>query len=234
MTDLSRRPAWRAQALLFDMDGTLVDSGAVVDRTWRRFAVRHGLDGDEVVSAAQGRRSIDTVTRFVAPGVDAAAEAARTLAEEIEDLDGIVALPGARELLATVPAGRWAMVTSAPRDLAVGRMAAAGLPLPGVVITAEDVRHGKPHPEGYLAAAARLGVAADAAVVFEDTDAGLAAAGSAGALQVAVGSANTASAQGLLQITDYSDVAVAVAADGWLTMVLPPQVSARRFAEPVA
>jgi HAD superfamily hydrolase (TIGR01509 family) len=177
---------WTASALLFDMDGTLVDSTAAVERVWTRFSRRHGLDVASILAVSHGCRAQDMVTRCLPAGVDPVAEIARFNAEEMQERDGIVAIAGATELLARLPPDRWAIVTSADRQLARLRLQLAGLPEPDVLITAEDVAVGKPSPEGYLLAARRLGVAAHNAVVFEDAPAGLSAGSAAGARLVAL------------------------------------------------
>ena len=221
MTDTKPTPTTlRARALLFDVDGTLVDSSAVVERIWRQFARRHGLDPDEILAASHGRRTGDVVARFAPAGVDLAAETALVTAQEVDDTGGVAAVAGAGELLAGLPVDRWALVTSASRELAVRRMAMAGLGLPPVIISADDVHAGKPDPEGYLAAASRLGVPAATTVVFEDTDAGLAAARAAGAREVAVGTRNGAGARGLPQISDFRTVTATSAGNGWLRLAL--------------
>jgi mannitol-1-/sugar-/sorbitol-6-phosphatase len=175
-------------ALLLDVDGTLVDSTAAGERAWQRWAREYGVDEAEVLRGLHGRRSVDTVRRFLPS--DAADEALdRQQRLEIADLDGVVALPGAAELLAalrrpdTMP---WALVSSGDARLVATRMAAAGLPLAEVIVTAESVREGKPDPEGYRLAAERLGVAARACVVVEDAPAGIAAGRGATATVVAV------------------------------------------------
>jgi sugar-phosphatase len=199
-----------ASALLFDMDGTLVDSTAVVERTWRTFARRHGLDAERILAVSHGRRTEETVARFVPDGVDAEAEARRVIADEVEDVEGITAIPGAQDLLASLPEGAWALVTSAGRLLAEARMKAAGLPLPPVVISADDVVAGKPDPEGYRTAAVRLGLRPEETVVFEDADAGVRAARAAGARTVVVGSVEGAAALDLARVPDLSGVRVDV------------------------
>jgi beta-phosphoglucomutase-like phosphatase (HAD superfamily) len=195
-------------AVLFDMDGTLVDSTAVVERTWRRFARRHGLNAEAILAQSHGRRTEDTVARFVPGGIDAEAEAQRVIAEEVSDVEGIIAIPGAQDLLTTLPDGAWAMVTSAGRLLAEARMKAAGLPLPPVLISADDVAAGKPDPEGYLAAARRLGLAPQETVVFEDAEAGIRAARTSGARTVVVGPIDCPAATDLDRVPDLRSVTV--------------------------
>jgi sugar-phosphatase len=172
-------------AILFDLDGVLVDSHAVVARTWRRWSERHALQIPDIVRRAHGRRSVDTV-REIAPGLDAAAEVEWLATTELADLDGVVALEGADVALGALAEGQRAIVTSGGRALARLRLAHVGLPVPAVLVAAEDVRQGKPSPEGYLAAARRLGVAPSRCVVFEDAPAGIEAGRAAGATVIAV------------------------------------------------
>jgi HAD superfamily hydrolase (TIGR01509 family) len=186
-----KRPLFRGlvfepAAVLSDLDGVLVDSGAQIERTWRTFAARHRLDPERVIAEGQGRRSTDLI-RLVAPHLDAEAEAATIEREEIELADdGLRALPGARELVEWVPANRFAIVTSGPRSVAVARLRAAGIPVPDVLVTAEQVSEGKPDPTGYLRAAALLGVDPAHCVVLEDAPAGVEAGLAAGMTVVGV------------------------------------------------
>lgn len=173
-------------AVLFDMDGTLLDSSAVVERVWRDWSARHGLDAEAVLARSHGRRGRDTAAEFAPPGLDIEAEAEWLNDQEVADIDGIVAIGGVASMLAGLAPGRWAVVTSAGRDLALRRFAAAGLPLPDIMVTAEMVGHGKPDPEGYLLAASLLGVAAGDCLVFEDAPAGIAAGLASGADVVAI------------------------------------------------
>jgi len=172
-------------ALLFDLDGVLVDSTACVEESWRAWATRHGLDADTVMGVAHGRRAVDTL-RDVAPELDPAAELTALTAHEAHATEGLCAMPGARELLGSLPRGRWAVVTSGARAVAEHRLRHAGLPVPPVMICAEDVMHGKPDPEGYLAAAAQLGLDPMNCVVVEDAPPGIEAAHAAGMRAIAV------------------------------------------------
>jgi HAD superfamily hydrolase (TIGR01509 family) len=181
------------RAVLSDLDGVLVDSGPQIERTWRSFAERHQLDPAYVLAESHGRRSVDLI-RLVAPELDAQAEAARVEREEIERVNGLRALPGARELIASVPDGRLAIVTSGSRPLALARLRAAGLPVPDVLVTAEDVEAGKPDPTPYLRAAELLGVEPAHSLVIEDAPAGVEAGVAAGMTVVAVTTTNDESA----------------------------------------
>ena len=180
-------------AVLSDMDGVLVDSWAAIERTWRQFAERHGLDPEVVLGASHGRPTIDVI-RSVAPHLDAEAEAAAIDRAQIADVDGLRALPGARELVQSVPAGRFAIVTSASRPLAESRLRAAGLPVPDVLVTADEVESGKPDPAGYLRAACLLGVDPAHSVVLEDAPAGVDAGVAAGMTVIGVLTTNSDSA----------------------------------------
>ncbi|WP_190038852.1 HAD-IA family hydrolase [Streptomyces fructofermentans] len=179
-----------ARALLLDMDGTLVDSHAVVERVWRRWADRHGLDGDEVMKVVHGRQGYASMAVLLPsrPMEQNHAENARMLAEETADTEGVVAVPGAEEFLASLSRVPHALVTSADVPLSTARMAAAGLGLPEVRVTAESVGASKPDPEGFLKGAAELGIAPRDCVVFEDSGAGIAAGRAAGMRVVGVGS----------------------------------------------
>jgi sugar-phosphatase len=201
------------RAVLFDMDGTLVDSTAVVERVWGEFAARYGLDIGEILRTSHGVQAGDTVRRFAPPGADVPALTAELGAMERVRTEGILPLPGAARLLAALPADAVALVTSADRVLADIRMAAAGLAMPATVVTAELVTRGKPDPEGYLKAAAGLGVDPSDAVVFEDAPAGIAAGVAAGMRTVAVGPNTGPLPAGVLHIPDYSAVAAQVDKD---------------------
>ncbi|MFE5141730.1 HAD family hydrolase [Streptomyces fagopyri] len=178
-----------ARALLLDMDGTLVNSDTVVERCWRRWADRHGLDGDEVMKVVHGRQGFASMAVLLPhrPMEQNHADNARMLAEETADMDGVVAVPGAAEFLASLDGLPHALVTSADVGLSSARMAAAGLELPDVRVTAESVGASKPDPEGFLKGAAELGVAPEDCVVFEDSGAGISAGRAAGMRVVGVG-----------------------------------------------
>ncbi|THV42242.1 HAD-IA family hydrolase [Glycomyces buryatensis] len=197
-----------AEVVLFDMDGTLVDSTKVVERTWRRFAERHGLDAESILAVSHGRPTAATVARFATQGMHVAAETAVLQAEELDDVDGIVEVPGARALLETLDPERWAVVTSADRELTKRRMGAAGLPMPRILVSADDVTVGKPDPQGYRSAAQILGVDPASAVVFEDAEAGLMAARASGAAPIVVGDYAGPAAEGLTRIPDLRPVRI--------------------------
>ncbi len=172
-------------ALLFDLDGVLIDSTPAVARVWGRWAVAHGFNPDEVVANAHGRPSIATIREYL-PDSDYEAENLIVESGELEDLDGVVPLPGAVELLARLPENRWTIVTSCTRALAEVRIRAAGLPLPATMVTSTDIMHGKPDPEPFLKGAAKLGFGAADCIVVEDAPAGIRSGKAAGAKVIAV------------------------------------------------
>ena len=171
-------------ALLFDMDGVLINSTPAVARVWRRWATDHGFNPEEVVARAHGRPSLTTVREFL-PNANHEAENREVERREIADLEGIVPLPGALDILASLPKDRWTIVTSCTRPLAEVRIRAAGLPLPKKLITANDITHGKPHPEPYLKGASVLGFPPAECIVLEDVPAGVRAGKAAGAKVIA-------------------------------------------------
>lgn len=171
----------RYSAFLFDMDGTLLNSIAAAERIRSAWATRHGLEVAAFLPTIHGARAVDTIARLGLPGVDAEAEALAITRAEIDDVEGIVEIPGAAAFLQSLPTGRWAIVTSAPEALARRRLQAAGLSVPAVMITSEDVSNGKPHPDCYLLAARRLGVDAADCLIFEDAPIGIRAAEASGA-----------------------------------------------------
>jgi len=173
------------KAVLFDLDGVLVDSTPCVMRVWRGWALEHGREPEAVIHTAHGRRAIETL-RLVAPEMDAEAELREVERRELEDMDGLVVFPGARELLASLPPERWTVVTSGTRALATKRMTVAGLPVPPRMVTADDVTLGKPDPAPFLKAAALLGLPPEDCVVIEDAPSGIRAALAAGMKCIAV------------------------------------------------
>lgn len=203
-----------ASVLLFDMDGTLVDSTASVERAWGRFAARHGLEASAILAVAHGRPTIEVVAEFAPHGVDVVAETDRIEAEEIDRTDGISEIPGAAALLEGLDRDRWAVVTSATRALTVRRLAAVGIPLPKILVAADDVTKGKPHPQPYMLAAKALGYDAAEAVAFEDAPAGLTSAKAAGAATVVVGDYKGEAADGLPRVPDLLSVTVSPSGSG--------------------
>lgn len=166
-------------AILFDLDGVLVDSTRAVDREWREWAIRKGVDGDAVMAIAHGVRNIEVIRR-VAPHMDAETEAAAIEDHEAHDQTGVVVMPGALALVQSIPEGHWGVVTSGSRLLAQNRLRYCGLPVPEVLVTSDDVTNGKPDPEPYLKGAEGLGFAPVECLVIEDAPAGIQAARAAG------------------------------------------------------
>lgn len=202
----------RFAAVLFDSDGTLVDSTRAAARAWAVWAREMGVEMDSL-DGLHGIPARGIIAR-VAPHLEPEASLARIVELEEGDTDGVVALPGAAAALAACGA-RGAVVTSATRTLALSRLAAAGLSAPAVVVTADEVAHGKPHPEPYLTAAHRLGVAAHDCLVVEDAPAGLESARAAGAATLAVGStAPAAELAADLVVADLSHVRLEATGDG--------------------
>ncbi|MFE1958178.1 HAD-IA family hydrolase [Streptomyces sp. NPDC059479] len=177
------------RALLLDMDGTLVNSDAAVERCWRRWAVEQELDPEEVLKVVHGRQGYATMAALLPdrPMELNLADNRRMLAEETADTEGVVPIPGAPAFMAAIATLPHALVTSADTALAEARMTAAALPMPGTRVTAENVKVSKPHPEGFLLGAARLGFAPEDCVALEDSEAGITAARAAGMRVVGVG-----------------------------------------------
>lgn len=208
-----------ARALLLDMDGTLVNSDAAVERVWRRWADRHGLDGDEVMKVVHGRQGYASMALLLPdrPMEQNHADNARLLAEETADTEGVVAIPGAPDFLASLRGLPHALVTSADVALSTARMAAAGLAQPDVRITAESVGASKPDPEGFLKGAAELGVAPADCIAFEDSGAGITAARAAGMRVVGVGPRAGIHGPDVV-VQDLTRVRVEAVADGTLRL----------------
>jgi sugar-phosphatase len=172
------------RGLLFDLDGVLIDSTPAVARVWSRWAIEHVFYPEDTVRRAHGRPSITTI-RELLPNADHEAENQQVEQGEIEDVEGLVPLPGAREFLNSLRPNQWTIVTSCTRPLAEIRLKAAGLPIPPRLLTSSDVRFGKPHPEPYVKGAAILGFPAKDCIVFEDAPAGILAGKAAGATVIA-------------------------------------------------
>lgn len=212
-------PDRRIGALLFDMDGTVLSSIRSAERIWAAWAQRHGLDVAAFLPTIHGIQSVETIRRLGLPGVDPVAEAAAITDAEIEDVDGIDPIAGAASLIAALPADRWAIVTSAPRRLAQARLLAAGLPLPRLLIAAEDTPRSKPAPDGFLLAADRLGVAIGNCLVLEDSPAGIAAGEAAGTAVLVITATHTHPVSTPHPcVPDYTRLSVAIAADGAITL----------------
>ena len=180
-------PVFFCSAILFDLDGVLVDSTRAVDREWRDWARRKGVDGDAIMAIAHGVRTLEVIRR-VAPHLDAEAEAREIEREEAGDQQGVAVMPGAMALVESIPSGRWGVVTSGSRLLASARLQFCGLPVPEVLVTSDDVTNGKPDPEPYLKGAAGLGISPAECLVMEDAPAGIQSAGAAGMRVIGIAS----------------------------------------------
>jgi mannitol-1-/sugar-/sorbitol-6-phosphatase len=212
----------RTAACLFDLDGTLISSIAATERVWGRWAADHGLDVPAFLTTMHGRRAVDLIGALQIPGLDPAVESAKIASAELVDLDGVAPIAGARRFVDALPPERWAIVTSAPRELALARLATAGMPNPRVLVSAEESPRGKPAPDGFLLAASRLGVAIADCLVFEDAPAGIEAGEAAGAGVIvvdALGSAHTQPGTHPV-LTSYDGAVVTVRPDG-LELHLP-------------
>ncbi|WP_182549083.1 HAD family hydrolase [Phyllobacterium myrsinacearum] len=207
-------------ALLFDMDGTLLNSLAAAERVWGDWARSKGLDVEAFLPTMHGVRGVDTIRRLGLPGVDPEAESAMIEQAEIDDVEGIVAIPGAVAFLKSLPAESWAIVTSAPIVLAKRRLEAAGIPLPRIMVTAEDVSIGKPDPECYLLGARKLGVDIADCLVFEDAPAGIQAGEAAGAevLVITATQMHTVATHHTA-IANYDEIAADIGTDGTISIV---------------
>jgi mannitol-1-/sugar-/sorbitol-6-phosphatase len=186
-------PTFPCSAILFDLDGVLVDSTGSVGRQWRIWARERGIDEEKVIAIAHGVRALEVI-RTIAPHLDAEAEVRSLEKREAADHDGVAVMPGAVDLVRSIPEGFWGVVTSGSRQLATARLQLAGIPLPKVMITADDVINGKPHPEPYLKGAEQLGVNANECLVIEDAPAGIRAAHAGGMKVIGLTSTYPASA----------------------------------------
>ncbi|MFG2400685.1 HAD-IA family hydrolase [Streptomyces lydicus] len=208
-----------ARALLLDMDSTIVNSEAVVERCWRRWAAEQGLDADEVLKVVHGRQGWATMAALLPdrPMERNLADNRRMLEQETADTDGVVPVPGAPAFMAALAGLPHALVTSADVPLSDARMGAAGLPMPAVRITAESVSASKPDPEGFLKGAAELGFAPEDCLVFEDSEAGIEAGRAAGMRVVGVGDRAAAFAP-TVQVRDLTQVRIEARPDGTLAV----------------
>jgi len=180
-------PSFRCQAILFDLDGVLIDADLIYERHWKAWATRHQVSFERILEVHHGSPAARTI-QIVAPHLDAVAEARdyNHGLEEDTDMPGAVAYPGVKEILEKLPPDRWAIATSASRKIARARLQYLGLPVPSVLITPEDVRQGKPAPDPYLKAAEGIGFSAEECLVIEDAPAGIDAARAAGARVIAL------------------------------------------------
>jgi sugar-phosphatase len=233
MTDL---PTGRTfAAFLFDMDGTLLDSIASAIRAWSRWAEGHGVDFEEMRHLMHGMRAVETIRRWGPAHLDVEAEAQALTEAEMDDVGDVVAISGAQAFLAALPPDRWALVTSAPRRLALRRIEAAGLPVPPLLVTADDVARGKPQPDCFLKAAELLGAPPAECLVWEDAPAGIAAAEAAGMEVVVIGATHSRPLDTPHPVIGgYDDLEVLVEPSGTLRLAIRDSgraAAARRAAE---
>lgn len=211
-------------AILLDLDGVLVDSTGSVERHWRIWARKRGIDEEQVVAIAHGVRAIEVIRR-VAPQLDAEAELRRLEKEESDDHHLLVAMPGAIDLVHSIPAGRWGVVTSGSRHLAAERLRMVGVPDPPVMVTADDVTNGKPHPEPYLKGAQLLGAKPEDCLVIEDAPAGIRSAHAGG--MKAIGLASTYDASRLLEadavVKQLAAIRVSLNGTGKMSVQIQPE-----------
>jgi sugar-phosphatase len=201
------------KAILFDMDGTLVDSARCLEAIWRGWAERHGIELDRILSILHGRRTLDTL-REVAPHLDIAHEATLLDAEELKFSDGVRAVSGASELLRELPPSAWGVVTSTRRALAKSRLQLAGLPVPKVLVCADDVAKGKPGPEGFLKAATLLNEEPRQCLAVEDSPAGVLAAQTAGMQVIALSMTYPPNSfRGINCVRDFCHLRIAVVSE---------------------
>lgn len=204
-------PTFVCSAILFDLDGVLIDSTRSVDLQWRAWAREQGIEEEKVIAIAHGVRSIEVI-RAVAPHLDAVAETRKLEAREAGDKVNVAVMPGAVEFASALPKNRWGVVTSGTRALAAARLQFAGFQLPQVLVTADDVANGKPHPEPYLRGAELLGVKPQDCLVIEDAPAGIRSAHAGG--MKAIGFASTFKKEMLTEAdavaASFSDLSAAI------------------------
>lgn len=207
-------------AFLFDMDGTIMNSTVSAERVWGAWAARQGLDVEKFLPTMHGARGIDTIRNLNLPGIDPAAEAAAIEKAEIEDVAGVMAISGAIDFLASLPLDRWAIVTSSPIALAKARLAEAGIMMPRFIVTAEDVKVGKPNPQCYILGAERLGVNTADCLVFEDVPAGIKAGEAAGSDIMVITATHSHPAETPhTTIANYDNVRAHIGSNGRLSIV---------------
>lgn len=208
------------KAILFDLDGTLIDSSEVIERVWRKWAIDRGLSVEEVLRASYGLRTLDAVT-LLAPNSSVEEEAARIEANEIQDLAGLRATPGARKLLSSMDGIPWGIVTSGSYLLATARLKKVGLPVPPVLVSADEVERGKPDPQGYALAAQMLAVPPGECLAFEDSPSGARAALAAKMKVVLVGENDSydLSDRVLVSIRDFYGVKIRQIAGGFVVQL---------------
>jgi mannitol-1-/sugar-/sorbitol-6-phosphatase len=204
---------FRCAAILFDLDGVLVDSTRSVERQWRIWAREHGIDEEKAMAIAHGVRAVEVI-RTIAPHLDAEAEVVKLEALEAADHAGVTVMRGAVALVRAIPDGRWGVVTSGRRNLATARLQLAGISSPPTMVTASDVTNGKPHPEPYLKGAKLLGVNPAECLVIEDAPAGIRSAHAGGMKVIALASTYPASALGEADAVVEKLEQIQVALDG--------------------
>ena len=223
----------RFEALLFDMDGTILTSIKAAERVWTAWAVRHGLDVATFLPTIHGVQATETIRRLGLAGVDPEVEAATITQGEVDDVEGVEPISGVREFLSSLPQERWAVVTSSPRRLALRRLEAAGLPIPKVLVCAEDVERGKPAPDCFLLAAERLGADIRFCAAFEDSPAGIASAHQAGSHLVIVTTTHSHPMETQhASVRDYSELRASTDQLGRLTLGPPGHFADETGASP--
>lgn len=210
-------------AFLFDMDGTVLNSIAVAERVWTAWAEKRGVDAIALLATVHGRKAIETITRLGLSGIDPAEEVRVLTQAEIDDVAGVEPIAGAIGFLKNLPPDRWAIVTSAPRELARVRIAAAGIPWPEVLIAGEDVQNGKPAPDCFMLAARMLAQPIEQCLVFEDAPAGIEAAEASGASVLVISATHrTPLFTRHPTIVDYDGVHASINTDGSLRLSARP------------
>jgi len=212
---------FRCAAILFDLDGVLVDSTRSVDRQWRIWARERGISEEKAVAIAHGVRAVEVI-RAIAPHLDADAEVEKLESLEAADHEGVAVMPGASDLVRSIPDGRWGVVTSGRRHLATARLQLAGIRIPQVMVTAQDVLNGKPHPEPYLKGAELLGAKPSECLVIEDAPAGIRSAHAGGMKVIALTSTYRASAlaEADAVVRKFYQIEIAPDGSGMLTVTV--------------